>query len=120
MPFDTEDFEKLTVDYGYRKNDLPLLSASDWSFTQNAENTNYFIEDRKTNTVHVFFDVEKGCSQALFYIPKASVNNIPCMILKGGVWSASVLSVKADGNGSTVSCPYARRDGTERIVGTFS
>lgn len=118
--FNTTEYTKLTIDLWYRKKGLTPSDNADWTFTQNMKNSNYFIEDRKTNTVHVFFDVEKGTSSSMFYIPKANVNNIPCMILKDGVWSASILSVTTADGVSTVSCPYARRDGTERIVGTFS
>ena len=115
--FNTNEYTKLTIELGYRKKDLTFISGTDWKLTDNIENTNYFIEDRKTNVVHVFFDIEKGTKQEMFFIPGTSVNNIPCMILKDGVWSASVLSVK---DNSMVRCPYAKRDGTERIVGTFS
>ena len=118
--FNTTEYTKLTIDLWYRKKVLTPSDNANWTFTQNMKNSNYFIEDRKTNTVHVFFDVEKGTSSSMFYIPKANVNNMPCMILKDGVWSASILSVITVDGVSTVTCPYARKDGTERIVGTFS
>ena len=121
VPFDTENFEKLTVDYGYRLKDLALHSLSTWTYSTSTYASNYFVEDRKTNTVSIFFDLEKGTNSILFYVPylpSTGAFTFNATIFKSSGGCMPVL-INVDSN-KIAYVSGASNDGTERLVGNIT